>query len=597
MGLIILRKGEASVRTKVIAPVLCLILLLILCFASPVLAAAAMAPHEGVVGATVTISGLTSGSYSIKWDGVGVKQGTISGSGSSSVSFTVPDTGGGDHMVTVDNPTGTQVLYDTFNVLPSIDIDKDSGVVGDDVTVSGTGFAVSENNIVVSYDGASMKTGITAGNTGSWETTFSLPASAKGSHAIGASGQTTKASDVPTVNVTITPTISMIPASGNVGTSVTVNGTGFGKSEGGIQVTYDGTGVKTGISADSQGSWDASFVIPNSTKGGHTIDASGASTKFDEVPDLTFIVSSAVTVKPTSGSVGDAITVAGCGFGGNESGITVTFDGNIIKADLSANSEGCWNSSITIPAATEGNHIVDAYGVSTTLSEVADTKLVVLSKLALDPADGHVGSNIAINGTGFGAGTAVTLKYDSTALATEYTTDDKGNFQATLVAPKSPGGKHNIVATDAGGSTATGVFNMETTPPAIPQIVSPKEGSRVGLFDRITPTFEWGAVSDPSGVSYSLQISSQSDFTTTLLNKENLSEAKYTLTDEEALSRGEYYWRVKAIDGASNDSGWTESIEFKAGLMPLWAFILIVIVGIAFLIRLFFFVRNMGKGR
>src|SRR4030043_2441825 len=153
-----------------------------------------MAPSEGVVGATVTISGLASGSYSIKWDGVGVKQGTLPGGGS--VTFTVPDTSGGDHTVTVDNPTGTQVLSSTFYVLPSISISADSGIVGDEVTVGGKGFAASESSIVVTYDGTNMKTGIVAGGTGSWEATFSLPSSAEGSHTGDAWGETKKARDV-----------------------------------------------------------------------------------------------------------------------------------------------------------------------------------------------------------------------------------------------------------------------------------------------------------------------------------------------------------------------------------------------------------------
>jgi hypothetical protein len=579
------------VKTKVIAPILCAALLSTFCFVSPV-QAAGMAPSEGVVGTTVTVSGLLAGSYSIKWDGVGVKSGNLLADGS--VSFPVPDTAGGSHTVTVDNK-GTEVLSTIFYVLPSISISPDSGIVGDEVTVNGTGFAASETTIKVTYDGTDVETGITAGGTGSWETTFSLPASIKGSHTVDASGQTTSASDVPDVTVTIDPTISMKPSSGNVGTSVAVSGTGFGKSEGSIQVIYDGTGVKTGLSADTKGSWNAEFNIPNSTRGGHTIDASGASTDADDVPDLTFIVSSAVTVKPTSGYVGDTITVTGCGFGGSESGITITFDDDVIKDDITANSEGCWNSSITVPTTTAGNHLIDAYGTSTTASEVADTKLVVSSKMVLEPAEGHVGTSITINGSGFGAGKVVNLKYDGVALDAEYTTDDKGNFQASLVAPKSPGGKHNITATDTSGASATAVFGMETTPPSVPQVVSPKQGSRVGLFDSITPTFEWVAISDPSGVSYSIQISTQSDFATTLLSKDNLTESKYTLTDDEALSRGEYYWRVKAIDGASNDSGWTQSIEFKAGLMPLWLFIVLVVVAAFILIRLVFFLRNKMK--
>jgi len=42
------------------------------------------------------------------------------------------------------------------------------------------------------------------------------------------------------------------------------------------------------------------------------------------------------------------------------------------------------------------------------------------------------------------------------------------------------------------------------------------------------------------------------------------------------LPYGRYYWRVKAIDGAENGSGWTIPYSFKAGFLPLWAFITIV---------------------
>ncbi len=67
-------------KVKVFAPALCLALLLALCFAAPA-QAAGMTPTAGVIGATVTISELTAGSYSIKWDGVEVKQGTLPGGG------------------------------------------------------------------------------------------------------------------------------------------------------------------------------------------------------------------------------------------------------------------------------------------------------------------------------------------------------------------------------------------------------------------------------------------------------------------------------------------------------------------------------------
>jgi hypothetical protein len=554
-----------------------------------------MTSSAGVVGTTVTISALASGSYSIRWDGVEVKQGTLPGGGS--VTFTVPDASGGDHTVTVENPLGTQVLSAPFSVLPSIGVDPNAGVLGDSVTVAGKGFAASESSIKVTYDGTDMKTGISASDKGLWSATFSIPSSAKGSHTVDASGSTTKAGDVPDATLTVSPKITISPVSGGVGTSITVSGTGFGKDEGGIGVTYDGSDAKTGITADSKGSWNASFAVPSSIKGVHTIDASGASTGAGDVPDVIFFISSAVRVKPESGYVGDSITVDGCGFGSNESGITVTLDGGVAKSNITATSEGCWTTSLVIPASTGGSHFIDAYSSSTAATDVADAKLNLLSKMGIAPVEGYVGCDIVLSGTGFGADKELTIKYDNAAMAANAVSDAQGNFQASFKAPKSPGGKHNVIASDAGGASASGVFTMETTPPSLPQIVSPKDGQRVGFFDRAAPTFKWADVSDPSGVYYSLQVSSdQSDFATTVLNKENLVGSKYTVTDNETLLRGKYYWRIKAVDGAGNDSGWTTPILVKIGIMPLWAFILIAVVAIAFITRLYVLMKNAKRG-
>jgi len=581
------------VKTKVFALALCLASLLALCFASHV-QAAGMTPAAGVVGTMVTISELTAGSYSIKWDGAEVKQGTLPGGGS--VAFTVPDASRGNHTVTVENPTNTQVLSTQFSVLPSININPNSGTFGDSITIDGKGFAVTESNIAVTFDGADAKTGISANDKGSWSTTFSVPSSAKGSHSVDASGGTTKGGDVPDVTLTVSPKISLSPASGGVGTSVIVSGTGFGKDEGSIRVTYDGTDAKTGASADSKGSWSVTLVVPSSIKGVHTIDASGASTKADEVPDATFTVSPAVKIKPESGYVGDSITIDGSGFGGSESGIVVTFDGSVIRSDITANKDGCWTISLAIPDSTAGSHFIDAYGASTTAADIADAKLAILSKIVIEPTEGYVGCDIVVNGTGFGTDKELTIKYDNVAVVTKLVTDAKGNFQTNFNAPKSLGGKHNVTAADVGGASASGIFTMETAPPSLPQIVSPKDGSRVGFFDRAAPTFEWIDVSDPSGVYYSLQISSQPDFVTTMLSKDDLVESQYTLTDAEALLRGKYYWRIKAVDGAGNDSGWTTPILVKIGLMPLWAFILVVVVAGAFITRLVFFLRSVRRG-
>jgi hypothetical protein len=84
-------------------------------------------------------------------------------------------------------------------------------------------------------------------------------------------------------------------------------------------------------------------------------------------------------------------------------------------------------------------------------------------------------------------------------------------------------------------------------------------------------TFSWTAVEDPSGVSYILEVSSSPEFTGTVLRKEAMDQTQYTLTSAEALPDGKYYWRVKAVDGAGNESGWTTGHLFTVG-GQLWIF-------------------------
>jgi hypothetical protein len=114
---------------------------------------------------------------------------------------------------------------------------------------------------------------------------------------------------------------------------------------------------------------------------------------------------------------------------------------------------------------------------------------------------------------------------------------------------------------------------------AKPILSSPANSSRIGFISKQAPTFQWSAVTDESGVSYILQIASDERFTNLVVPEiSGLSETNYTLSKEQALPRGTYYWRVKAIDSTQNDSGWTAPHSFQVGLMPLWTFIVIVVV-------------------
>jgi hypothetical protein len=152
-----------------------------------------------------------------------------------------------------------------------------------------------------------------------------------------------------------------------------------------------------------------------------------------------------------------------------------------------------------------------------------------------------------------------------------------------------------VTASDAAGNVASANFTMESNPPDKPEPISPPDKSRVGFIGEVTPTFQWSEVSDESGVRYSLQVAASANVTTAgefaepLLSKEGLVGTNYTLNATEALPYGTYYWIVQAIDGAENESAWTAARSFRAGLLPLWAFILGIVVAVAVVGTLVYF--------
>jgi len=120
-------------------------------------------------------------------------------------------------------------------------------------------------------------------------------------------------------------------------------------------------------------------------------------------------------------------------------------------------------------------------------------------------------------------------------------------------------GKSALGLWQAEADATTADWTVDTAVPPAPNLLSP--ANEASTSDT-TPTFDWSDVTDASGVSYSLQVDDNADFSSPIISKEGLTESTYTLTKDEALSKGTYYWRVKAVDGAGNASGWTAPFSF-----------------------------------
>lgn len=84
-------------------------------------------------------------------------------------------------------------------------------------------------------------------------------------------------------------------------------------------------------------------------------------------------------------------------------------------------------------------------------------------------------------------------------------------------------------------------FTVDTSAISAASIVTPEDGIHIA---NTTPTFDWASIVDESGVKYSLAVDDNSDFSSPLVAKSKLYSLSYTLTDEEALANGSYFWRV-----------------------------------------------------
>jgi hypothetical protein len=456
-----------------------------------------------------------------------------------------------------------------------------SGPVGTMVTVAGTNFTAGDTYTITFAYGTTftqvVHSGTVVGTT--FAPIFPVPVVPRGQYII-----YTQTTPGPySTYFTVTPQITLSPSSGYVGSTVTVSGTGFNASSS-VTIYFDTTAVGTATASASGTFTGATFTVPESCQGSHTIkgsDATGPS------PNVTFTTSQKITLSPTSGAVGDEVTVSGTGFRATKP-ITITFDGDTVTtspATVTTDDDGSFsNTTFTIPTAVNDIYELKASdGLYTNSFDFSVVAGVTISPITTQTSPGHVGETVTVSGTGFLADHLVTITYLSTPITVATTTTDaNGDFSTTFEVPASEGGAHTITATDD-TNTITSTFTMESTPPStvypqLPLMDTKLKGWRFDWCGDDTDLLI-EVTDDSLPITYTLQIATDNQFTTTsiLLEKTGLTESEYTLTSEEKLPSVEkeapYYWRVKAIDSASNESEWTDAGSFYVGFifdMPTW---------------------------
>jgi hypothetical protein len=527
---------------------------------------------SGSVGSSALITGTGfTGNNTITFTLGSSTLGTVASNstGSFNYTMTVPSVTAGSYVVKAVD-TYANNATSTFTVAAALIVNPASSVNGGTVAVTGSGFVPNAAvNILIDNSSATSVNADSNGNIAI--AAFSFPPLTGGSHIIKAIDSS---SNTATATLKITPAITLTPNSGQSGTTVQVRGNGFIASSA-VTLSVDGTRLTTSPSvfgADSSGNIIVSFAIPSLSGGTHTITANDGTSS----ATAAFSVTSNVSTGQSTGKVGSTGTVSGTGFGARAT-VAVKFD-SVTLSSAVADANGNVTINFSVPAAASGIHTI----VITDGTRSNNFTYTVQPAVTINPASGNVGTTITVTGTGFGASSSINISYDGSKITTTpIQADSNGNFSAVFSAPASKGGIRVISVTDV-SNTLTTNFAMDSTAPSAPQNLTPTNDTKAPSL----AAFTWSTVNDPSGVTYEFQLSSSSDFSTPLISATNLSGAGYTITQVNKLKSASrnhpYYWRVRAIDGADNVSGWSTPTTFFVGFtMPVVGWVLIAIVLIA----------------
>lgn len=195
--------------------------------------ATGLSPANGPIGTAVTITGanfgVTQGNSNLAFNGVIAMPTTWNAS-----SITAPVPSGattGSVVITVDGFASNGIA---FAVAPNItSVSPPSGLEGTDVMIGGSTFGPAQGTSTVTFNGI-------AATVASWSPSSivaSVPVgAATGNVVVTADGLASNG--VPFV---VPPVInSLSPASGRIGTAVSVSGSGFGGAQGSSAVTFNG---------------------------------------------------------------------------------------------------------------------------------------------------------------------------------------------------------------------------------------------------------------------------------------------------------------------------------------------------------------------
>ena len=538
-----------------------------------------ISPTEGPVDTEVTIRGQNFGATEIdnevtflgdETDDTDDKIAVISTASTTQLVVEVPDDAvTGTISVTVDGETTTSSQIFTVlseDALAITDISPTEGPVDTEVTIRGQNFGAMSTDNEVTFLGEENDPSddkmavISAANT--TEIVVMVPDDAKtGKISVTVDGETTTSSQAFTVLSADALAITDIsPTEGPVDTEVTIRGQNFGSTPSDNEVIF--LGEENDPSDDkiatisTANTTEIVVMVPDDAKTGTiSVTVDGETTTSSQAFTVLSADALAITeISPSSGSVGENVTISGQNFGAMSTDNEVTFLGDETDDtdDKIATISTANTTEIVVMVpddAKTGKISVTVDGETTTSSQI----FTVLSEDALaitdiSPTEGAVDTEVTIRGQNFGStpsdNEVIFLGEENDPSDDKIATISTANTTeiVVMVPDDAKTGKISVTV-DGETTTSLQVFTVRdgTEPPSPFSVPSSEEVIRVYPNPTLAELRFMG-LSTTATYMYKLY---------SLLGQKALSgELRSTTIDVSALKEGQYILVLRSEDGS-----------------------------------------------